>query len=84
MFAPGLNKLSFSVKLVEYIFSAVKVISSYPCVGPSPRIRISFFLMSTSAEELISTPNVIQFLPNPLPTANFPDLPNPIPYPQYF
>ena len=43
-----------------------------------------FFLMSTSAEELISTPNVIQFLPNPLPTANFPDLPNPIPYAQYF
>ena len=40
--------------------------------------------MSTSAEELISTSNVIQFLPNPLPTANFPDLPNPIPYPQYF
>ena len=43
----------------------------------------AFFVLSTCAEELISIPKVIQFLPNPLPTENFSLLSNPIPYPEY-
>ena len=39
-----LNKvLLFSVKLIEYFFSAVNVMPSNPCVGPSPRTKTSFF-----------------------------------------
>ena len=37
----------------------------------------------TCTEELISSPKIIQFLPNPIPTENFPFLSNPIPYPEY-
>ena len=33
---------------------------------PSPRIKISFFLLSTCTEELISTPKTITLQPNPL------------------
>ena len=43
---------------------------SNPGVGPSPRIKVSFLLLSTGTEQLISTPKIIQFLPNPLPTEN--------------
>ena len=32
------------LKLIEYIFSAVKVLSN-PCVGPFPRTSMSFFLI---------------------------------------
>ena len=34
--------LLFSVKLIEYIFSALSVCSN-PCAGPLPRNKISFF-----------------------------------------
>ena len=44
-----------------YSFSAVYVESSKPCVGPLPRIKISFFLLSTCADEFISTPNIITY-----------------------
>ena len=34
--------LSFSIKLIEYFFSAVSFVPCKPCVGPSLRIKISF------------------------------------------
>ena len=34
------NFLPFSVKLIEYFFSAVNAVSSNPCVIRSPRIKI--------------------------------------------
>ena len=54
----------FRVKLNEYIFSAVKVCSN-PCVVPFPGTNISFFLLSICAEELISTPKINTFSPDP-------------------
>ena len=66
----------------EYIFSADSVCSS-PCVGPSPRIKISFFLLSIFVDELISAPKTITFLPvPPLWCEKNPYLSNPIPYPE--
>ena len=68
------------------IFSKIhlmQLVPSNPCVGPLPRIKISFFLLSTCTEELISTPKIIQFLPNPLPNENSAYLSNPVPYPEY-
>ena len=50
----------FSVKLIECIFSALSICYN-PCVGPLPRIKISFFLSSIFVEELISTPKIITF-----------------------
>ena len=41
-------------KLTEYWPSAVNVVSSNPCDGRKPRIKIFFFLLSTSTDELIS------------------------------
>ena len=32
-----------SVKLIEYLFSGVTVVSSNPCVEPSPRTKIDIF-----------------------------------------
>ena len=54
--------LLFSVKLIEFNFSALSVCSN-PCVGPFPKIRISFFLLSVFIYELVSTPKIITFLP---------------------
>ena len=59
------------------------VVSYNPCVGPSPRIKIYFFLLSTCTEELLSSPKIIHFLPDPLPTEKFLFLSNPIPYSEY-
>ena len=56
---------------------------SNPCVGPLPRIKISFFLFLIFVEELISTPKMITFLPISLPTGKDVFLSNPIPYPEY-
>ena len=56
---------------------------SNPYVGPSPRIRIYFFFLSTLTEKLISNPKIIHFLPNPLPIENSLFLSNLIPYPEY-
>ena len=70
-----------TMKLIRHIFSAVSVCSN-PCVGPFPRIKMSFFLLLTWTEELISTstPKIILFWPNP-PFGNekFEFLSNPIP-----
>ena len=54
------------------------------CVGPSSRIRIHFSLLSTRAEELISTPKIIALEPNP-PAGDEKDplLSNEIPNPKY-
>ena len=77
------NILLCFAKLIKYIFSAVSECSN-PCVGPLPKIKISFFLLSICTKALISTPKVITFLPNPISrNEKFPCLSNPIPYPEY-
>ena len=38
------------------------MVSSNPCVGPSPRTNIYFFLLSVSTDELLSTPKITTFL----------------------
>ena len=59
------NFVLFSVKLIEYIhFSAVCACFNL-FVGPFPRIKIYFFLLSICGDELISTPKTITFLPFP-------------------
>ena len=40
-------------------------VCSNPCVGPLPKIKISFFLLSIYVDELISTQRIIIFLPVP-------------------
>ena len=55
------NFLLCPLKLIEYFFSAVNVVSSNPCVGISPRTKISFFLLEPYTEELPSTPKIITF-----------------------
>ena len=47
------NLLFDCVKLIEYIASGFNIISSNPCVGPSPKINISLFLLSIWTDELI-------------------------------
>ena len=49
--------------------SAVNVVSLNPCVGPSPRIKISFPLLSLCTDELISAPKIMKFFPK-LPSLN--------------
>ena len=44
---------------------------------------MSFFLLSSFADELISTPKTITFLPISLPIEKDVSLSNPIPYPEY-
>ena len=58
----NLSKLSFfvTVKLIEYIFSAVKVCSN-PCVGPFLRTNMSFLLLLMWIEKLIFTPKINTF-----------------------
>ena len=55
--------------MIEYWPSANNVVSSYPCGGPIPRIKISFILLSIYTDELISTSKVMIFLPT-LPSGN--------------
>ena len=64
----------FSVKLIEYNFSAKIVVPFIPCTKYLPRTRILFFLLLACEELLISTPKIIQFLPNPLAKLNSPFL----------
>ena len=68
----------YSVKLIEYNFYALSVCSN-PCVGPFPRIKISFFLLSVIVNELMSTPKTVTFQPALLPNEKLPCLSNPIP-----
>ena len=39
------------------------MVSTNPCVGPFPRIKIYFSLLSICTDELISTPKIRTFLP---------------------
>ena len=57
---------------------------SNPCVGPSSRIKISFFLLSTCTGKLLSTPKKMTFLPQ-LPSGyeNCERASNPVPQPIY-
>ena len=52
-----------------YIAYAVNLVSSNPRVGPSPRIKISFPLLSICTDELISPPKIMTIFPN-LPSVN--------------
>ena len=52
-----------------HIASAVNVVSSNPCAGPSPRIKISFPLLSIYTDKFTSAPHTIAFFPM-LPSAN--------------
>ena len=45
-------------------------VSSNPSADPSPKTEISFYLLSVCVEEPLSVPNIIKFLPNPLPSQN--------------
>ena len=54
----------FSEKLIKYIFSADSACYN-PWVGPLPRVKISFFLLSIFADDLVSTPEIVIFLPVP-------------------
>ena len=56
---------------------------SNPCVGPLPRTKMCFFLLSIFIDELISTSKIITFLPKSLPNEKDVSLSNPIPYPEY-
>ena len=60
--------------------SAVNECSPNSCVGPFPIIKISFPLLSTWTDELVSTPKIITFLPKlPLGSKQVALLSNPIP-----
>ena len=59
-----------SVKLIKYLVSAVIVITFDPSIVPLPTIKISFFLVSTCQQELLSTLNIITCLPNLAPPNN--------------
>ena len=48
-----------AVRLNKCIFSVVNVVPANPCVGLSSRNKISFFLLSTCIEKLMSTPKNI-------------------------
>ena len=54
------NSTFVTVKLIEYIFSAVSVCSN-PCVGPIPKTNMYFFLLSMCAEKLMSAPKINTF-----------------------
>ena len=72
------------MKLIAYSASGVTVVSSNPSVGPLTRIKIYFFLLSACTEKLLSTPNIIAFLPiqSPLETEELPHVSIPILYPE--
>ena len=57
------NILFGCVKLIGYKTPAANVVSSNPCVGPSPRIKISFPLLLTCTDELMSAPEIMTFFP---------------------
>ena len=72
---------SCSLKFIAYNFSAVNVVLPNHCNGPLSKIKISLFLLSICADELISALNIMALLPNPLPSDNekVPFRINPIP-----
>ena len=65
------------------LFSSTSTfISSNPCAGSSPRIKISLFLLPTCTDELILAPKIMTFPPMlPSVTNNSEPESNPMPYP---
>ena len=57
------------VKLIEYWASGVNVVLFNPCVGPLPRIKIYFLLISICTDEIFSAPKIITVLLTP-PSGN--------------
>ena len=65
--------------MIEYWVSVVDVVSSNPCVGHIPRIKI--FLLLICADELISAAKIMTFLAMlPSGNENSERESNPIPY----
>ena len=56
----NVNLFRKCVKLIAYLASAVKVVSSNPCIGPLPRIKVCLCLLSICTDELISAPKIIK------------------------
>ena len=52
-----------------YLASAANIASSNPCAGPSPRIKITIFLLSAWTTYLISALVIRAFLPT-VPSVN--------------
>ena len=76
--------LSSRSKINSILFSCSNVVPSNPCLGLSPTIKMSFFLLSSCTEELISTPKIITLQPKPtLGNQKVPLPSNPIPCPEY-
>ena len=70
-------------KLIECSVLSVNVVPFNPCAGPLTRIKISFPLLSTCQDELISTPKVTTFLPqSKFGIEKSERESNPIPYPE--
>ena len=63
-----LKKIWIFIK-IGYFASAVNVVSSNPCMGLSPRIKISFPVLSICTNELISAPKIIKLF-SKLPSVN--------------
>ena len=55
--------------LTECLASTVTVVSSNGSAGPSPRNKISVFVLSLCTDKLLPTPKMITFLPHS-PTRN--------------
>ena len=76
-------KQTFSLDFVisiEYLASVVIEVSSNLSIGPSPRITISFFILSACSGKLLSTPKTRTSLAkSPLGNKNCEHAPNPIP-----
>ena len=60
---PNSNVFPDYVKLIGYFDSAVNFVSSNPCVGALPRIKIAFPLLLICTDELIPAPKVMTFFP---------------------
>ena len=50
--------------LIDYLAFAVIVFWSNPCAEDSPKAKLSLFLFSTCADDLLATQNIITFLTN--------------------
>ena len=46
---------------MEYLASAVNVASFNSCIGPFPKVYISFFLLSINPDEFVSAPKIMAF-----------------------
>ena len=60
---PNKNLFLGCVKLIGYLASAVNWVSSNLYVGPSPKIKISLFLLPMCTNELISARRTMVLFP---------------------